>query len=122
MKAVEGTFTIPRRKPNSHKGDYGKLFLLAGSEGYTGAPVLAASAAVRSGAGLVFLGVPREIYPIVAVKCSSAMPFPLPERYGDAPVTRPSSAPAWGERPRRKSWSARCWRIWKFPWCWTPTA
>ena len=83
VKAVEGTFTIPRRKPNSHKGDYGKLFLLAGSEGYTGAPVLAASAAVRSGAGLVFLGVPREIYPIVAVKCSSAMPFPLPERYGE---------------------------------------
>ena len=83
VKAVEGTFTIPRRKPNSHKGDYGKLFLLAGSEGYTGAPVLAASAAVRSGAGLAFLGVPREIYPIVAVKCSSAMPFPLPERYGE---------------------------------------
>ena len=81
VEAVEGTFTIPRRKPNSHKGDYGRLFLLAGSEGYTGAPVLAASAAVRSGAGLVFLGVPREIYPIVAVKCSSAMPFPLPERY-----------------------------------------
>ena len=83
VKAVEGTFTIPRRKPNTHKGDYGKLFLLAGSEGYTGAPVLAASAAVRSGAGLAFLGVPREIYPIVAVKCSSAMPFPLPERYGE---------------------------------------
>ena len=36
-----------------------------------------------TGAGLVFLGVPREIYPIVAVKCSSAMPFPLPERYPD---------------------------------------
>ena len=71
--------SLPRRKPNSHKGDYGKVFLLAGSEGYTGAPVLAASAAVRSGAGLVHLGVPREIYPIVAVKCSSAMPFPLPE-------------------------------------------
>ena len=52
VEAVEGTFTIPRRKPNSHKGDYGRLFLLAGSEGYTGAPVLAASAAVRSGAGL----------------------------------------------------------------------
>ena len=48
---------LPRRKPNSHKGDYGKVFLLAGSEGYTGAPVLAASAAVRSGAGLVYLGV-----------------------------------------------------------------
>lgn len=83
VEALEENFSLPRRRPNSHKGDYGKLFLLAGSEGYTGAPVLAASAAVRSGAGLVFLGVPREIYPIVAVKCSSAMPFPLPERYGE---------------------------------------
>ena len=83
VEALEGNFSLHRRRPNSHKGDYGKLFLLAGSEGYTGAPVLAASAAVRSGAGLVFLGVPREIYPIVAVKCSSAMPFPLPERYGE---------------------------------------
>ena len=81
VETKEGHVVLPRRKPNSHKGDYGKLFLLAGSEGYTGAPVLAASAAVRSGAGLVFLGVPREIYSIVAVKCSSAMPFPLPERY-----------------------------------------
>ena len=73
--------SLPKRRSNTHKGDYGKLFLLAGSEGYTGAPVLAASAAVRSGAGLVFLGVPREIYPIAAAKCTSAMPFPLPERY-----------------------------------------
>ncbi len=81
VETMDGCMDLPRRKPNSHKGDYGKLFLLAGSEGYTGAPVLAASAAVRGGAGLVFLGVPREIYPIVAVKCSSAMPFPLPETY-----------------------------------------
>ncbi len=83
VETMDAGLSLPHRKPNSHKGDYGKLFLLAGSEGYTGAPVLAASAAVRSGAGLVFLGVPREIYPIVAVKCSSAMPFPLPERYGE---------------------------------------
>lgn len=76
---ITESVTLPRRRGDSHKGDYGRLLLLAGSEGYTGAPVLAASAAVRSGAGLVFLGVPREIYPIVAVKCSSAMPFPLPE-------------------------------------------
>ncbi len=73
---------LPRRPRNAHKGEFGKLFLLAGSEGYTGAPVLAARAALRSGAGLVYLGVPREIYPIVAVKCDEAMPFPLPKEYG----------------------------------------
>ncbi len=72
---------LPRRPTAAHKGDFGKLFILAGSEGYTGAPVLAARAALRTGAGLVYLGVPREIYPIVAVKCDEAMPFPLPEDY-----------------------------------------
>lgn len=72
---------LPRRPVDGHKGDFGKLFILAGSEGYTGAPNLAARAALRTGAGLVFLGVPREIYSILAVKCDEAMPFPLPNEY-----------------------------------------
>ena len=72
---------LPLRPRTAHKGDFGKLFILSGSEGYTGAPVLAARAALRTGAGLVFLGVPRNIYPIIAVKCDEAMPFPLPEDY-----------------------------------------
>lgn len=70
---------LPRRERDSHKGDYGKLLIVAGSEGYTGAPVLAAQGALRSGAGLVYLGVPRDVYPMVATRCSSAMPFPLPD-------------------------------------------
>ena len=70
-----------RRSTSASVGDFGKIFILAGSEGYTGAPVLAARAALRTGAGLVYLGVPRDIYPIVAVKCDEAMPFPLPEDY-----------------------------------------
>ena len=72
---------LPKRPVDGHKGDFGKIFVLAGSEGYTGAPHLAARAALRTGAGLVFLGVPREIYPILAVKCDEAMPFPLPDSY-----------------------------------------
>jgi NAD(P)H-hydrate epimerase len=72
---------LPRRPRSAHKGDFGKIFILAGSEGYTGAPVLAARAALRTGAGLVYLGVPRNIYPIMAVKCDEAMPFLLPEDY-----------------------------------------
>ena len=72
---------LPRRPRTAHKGEFGKLFVFAGSEGYTGAPVLAARAALRTGAGLVYLGVPRDIYPIIAVKCDEAMPFPLPEDY-----------------------------------------
>ena len=74
---------LPRRRRDAHKGDFGKLFILAGSEGYTGAPVLASRAAVRSGAGLVTLAVPRDIYPIVAVKCEEAMPWPLPDDYDE---------------------------------------
>lgn len=72
---------LPRRSRTAHKGDFGKTFVLAGSVGYTGAPCFAANAAVRTGAGLVYLGVPADIYPIVAVKCDEAMPFPLPDDY-----------------------------------------
>ena len=72
---------LPRRKRDAHKGDFGKLFILAGSVGYTGAPVLASRAAVRSGAGLVTLAVPKQIYPIVAVKCDEAMVWPWEDQY-----------------------------------------
>ena len=73
---------LPHRDPEGHKGTFGKVYCLCGAVGYTGAPVLAASAAVRSGSGLVFLGVPEDIWPITAVKCQSAMPFPLPSQQG----------------------------------------
>ncbi|MBQ3217041.1 MAG: NAD(P)H-hydrate dehydratase [Oscillospiraceae bacterium] len=69
---------LPRRKKDSHKGDYGRLLLLCGSVGYTGAAVLASQAAVRSGAGLVFVGVPESVYPIVSGKLTEPMVFPLP--------------------------------------------
>ena len=72
----------PPRNQNTHKGDYGKILLLCGAEGYTGAPALAAKAALRTGAGLIFLGVPRSVYPIVASKLDAPMVFPLPDREG----------------------------------------
>lgn len=70
--------SLPKRRLDTHKGDYGRDLLIAGSVGYTGAPILAARAAVRSGAGLVFLGIPENIYGIAAEKCDETMPFPLP--------------------------------------------
>lgn len=73
---------VPKRNPLTHKGSYGKLIILGGSVGYTGAPYMAAQAAVRSGAGLVFLGVPEDIYPVEAVKCTESMPFPLKSAEG----------------------------------------
>lgn len=50
--------------------------------GFTGAPYLTASAAVRGGAGLVYLGVPKAIWAVEAVKCTGAMPFPLADKHG----------------------------------------
>ncbi len=71
-----GMIRLPQRDAYSHKGDYGRLFILAGSRGYTGAAALCARAAVRGGAGLVTAAVPEDIYPIVAVKCDEAMVWP----------------------------------------------
>ena len=73
---------LPDRDPWGHKGTFGKILLLCGSRGYTGAAYLAAMGALRSGAGVVFLGVPESIYAIEAVKLNEAVVFPLPEEDG----------------------------------------
>ena len=73
---------LPQRKPEAHKGDFGRVLLLCGSVGYTGAACMAARAAVRCGAGLVYVGVPETVYPIVAGKLDEPMVFPLPAEYG----------------------------------------
>ena len=73
---------LPDRDPFAHKGSFGKILLLCGSRGYTGAASLAAMGALRSGAGLVFLGVPESIYAIEAVKLTEPVVFPLPDRDG----------------------------------------
>ncbi len=73
---------LPDRDSEGHKGTYGKILLLCGSRGYTGAAYLAAMGALRSGAGLVFLGVPESIYTIEAVKLNEAIVFPLPDEDG----------------------------------------
>ena len=70
------------RDPYAHKGDFGKILLLCGSRGYTGAAALAAMGALRSGAGLVYLGVPESIYAIEAVKLTEPVVFPLPDEDG----------------------------------------
>lgn len=73
---------LPERNPWGHKGDFGKILLLCGSRGFTGAAYLAAMGALRSGAGLIFLGVPESIYEIEAVKLNEPVVFPLPDENG----------------------------------------
>jgi len=77
---------LPDRSPDSHKGDYGKVLLLCGSRGYTGAAALAAMGALRCGAGLVYLGVPESIYGIEAAKLLEPVVFPLPDEGGKLAV------------------------------------
>ena len=73
---------LPRRERDTHKGDYGKMLLLCGSRGFTGAAALAARGALRTGAGLVYLAVPESIYAIEAVKLTEPVVLPLPEEEG----------------------------------------
>lgn len=79
LNAMDISRLLPERKADTHKGNYGKILLLCGSKGYTGAAALAAMGALRSGAGLVYLAVPESIYAIEAAKLTEPVIFPLPD-------------------------------------------
>ena len=70
---------LPVRPLNAHKHSVGKIFVLAGSRGYTGAAAMTASSAMRAGAGAVILGTPNSVYPILAKKLTEVMVEPLPD-------------------------------------------
>lgn len=73
---------LPERPAEAHKGTVGKVLLLCGSVGYTGAAALAAMGALRCGSGLVYLAVPQSIYAIEAVKLTESVVLPLPDEDG----------------------------------------
>ncbi|MBI4846087.1 MAG: NAD(P)H-hydrate dehydratase [Candidatus Omnitrophica bacterium] len=77
MKKKDADFL--RREKNAHKGDFGHVFVLAGSRGFTGAAVFCAKAALLSGAGLVTVGIPEGEQTIVAIKLTEAMTLALPQ-------------------------------------------
>lgn len=64
---------IPERKPDSHKGNYGRLLTVCGSESMPGACIMAVTAALKSGAGLVQAAVPEMLVPVLAAKTPEAM-------------------------------------------------
>jgi ADP-dependent NAD(P)H-hydrate dehydratase len=71
---------LPRLAPratDSNKGDFGRVLIVAGSRGMTGAAILCGRAALRGGAGLVKLAVPQEVVPIVAAGDPCYMTVPL---------------------------------------------
>ena len=70
---------LPPRKPETHKGDVGHVFLLAGSTGLSGAAALCARGALRAGAGLATVGIPKSLHGPMASKLTEAMLKLLPE-------------------------------------------
>ena len=83
---IQGTLKV--RDDNSYKSDYGQALIIAGSMGFSGAAYLAAQSAVRSGAGLVTLCVPKEIQEIMSIKLNEAMTinFEQSEKIGNIMV------------------------------------
>jgi hydroxyethylthiazole kinase-like uncharacterized protein yjeF len=78
MKSIEEVVSgFSKRKPSGNKKDFGHVFVIAGSSGYTGAAYLASQAAMLSGSGLVTLAIGRSLYPIMATKLTEVMVRPF---------------------------------------------
>lgn len=77
MNIQEAIKRFPKRRPDSNKGDFGHVLVIAGSCGYTGAAYLTSQAAMMSGSGLVTLAVGRSLYEIMASKLTEVMVRPF---------------------------------------------
>jgi len=82
LKIMRLPVQLLKRKPDTHKGDYGHILIIGGSRGLSGAVCLSAKAALRSGAGLVTVGVPKSLNDIFEIKLTEAMSLPLAEEEG----------------------------------------
>jgi len=78
MQIIENIPQLAARKPDAHKGDFGKVCIVGGSIGMSGAAAIAGRAALRAGAGLVRVATPRSVLPIVATiePCYTSIPLP----------------------------------------------
>lgn len=70
---------IPERQADSYKSDYGHVLVVAGSIGKTGAAMMTAKACLRSGAGMVTMGVPESLADIFQARITEEMILPLPD-------------------------------------------
>jgi len=79
IESMEARQMLPVRKPDAYKGSCGTVLVLAGSAGMTGAARLASLSALRSGAGLAYLGIPESLSDVMESKLTEAIIKPLPE-------------------------------------------
>jgi len=86
LRKNDVTTLIPERRRYSHKGDYGHVLIVAGSRGKTGAALMAARACLRSGAGLVTIGVPESLSGIFQSRVTEEMTLILPDK-GDGTLS-----------------------------------
>ncbi|MBU0573861.1 MAG: NAD(P)H-hydrate dehydratase, partial [Candidatus Margulisbacteria bacterium] len=70
---------LPKRQHDTHKGTYGRVLIIGGSPGMTGAPVMAGKSALRVGAGLVYVGVPESLRNFVDIASLETITLGLPE-------------------------------------------
>lgn len=80
--AEDARTALPKRAADTHKGDYGKVFAVAGSTGMTGAGILACTAALKTGSGLITLGCAATLNPIFEICLREVMTLPLPDAHG----------------------------------------
>jgi len=73
---------VPSRPTYSYKGNYGHVFIIAGSRGKTGAALMTAKSCMRTGAGLVTLGVPESLMDVFQSRVTEEMTLPLPDQGG----------------------------------------
>jgi NAD(P)H-hydrate epimerase len=73
---------VPRRDPRAHKGTAGRVLVVGGSRGLTGAIALSAHAATRAGAGYVQAAIPASLYDVLAIKLTEEMARPVTETPG----------------------------------------
>src|SRR5262249_41052785 len=79
LEVITQLAVLPPRAADSNKGNFGRILVIAGSRGMSGAAILCGGGALRGGAGLVYVAVPTEILPIVAGANPCYLTAPLPQ-------------------------------------------
>ncbi len=81
-RVLTNTLRLEKRKADTHKGNYGKLACVVGSQGFAGAGIMCVKAALRAGAGLVTAGIPASLQPVLSASVPESMTFALSEGSG----------------------------------------